>query len=316
MQIFSFLLLVTILAGPVTLNAQDLDGLGMWVWSHSSFSTQESREELVQFCLQNQIRHLDVHTEISWDGLKPILRDPGALRDLLVRAGQKKITTAIVRGEPRMFFSEKHERTLEELRAIMNFSQTVPKEAQLMGIKYDVEPYATKEWKAGGNTRRSVMQDYLAFLRRARQVMNEETPHLLLGADTPFWWDRDEFITEFEGHSQRFSEHVQDLTDFIAIMSYWRDPRRVLASIEQERRYAERIEKLIYPSLETIQLKQTPDITFWGVPTDEFWRVVLQLQEVTKKDPALGGLRLHCYRSLREKLKDGFPSRIDSVNPR
>ncbi len=140
MQIFSFLLLVTILAGPVTLNAQDTDGLGMWVWSHSSFSTQESREELVQFCLQNQIRHLDVHTEISWDGLKPILRDPGALRDLLVRAGQKKITTAIVRGEPRMFFSDKHEQTLEELRAIMNFSQTVPREAQLMGIKYDVEP--------------------------------------------------------------------------------------------------------------------------------------------------------------------------------
>ena len=72
------------------------------------------------------------------------------------------------------------------------------------------------------------MHDYLAFLRKARLVLNEETPYMLLGADTPFWWDRDEFVTEFEGRSQHFSEHVQDLTDFIVIMSYWRDARKVL----------------------------------------------------------------------------------------
>ena len=315
MRIFPLFLLATILVAPVNLSAQGTDGLGMWVWSRSSFSTQESRERLVQFCLQHQISHLDVHVEISWAGRKPALKNPEALKDLMVLAGQKNITTSILRGDPRMFFSQKHGQTLEELRAIMAFSQTIPKQALLQGIKYDVEPYLTREWKAGGETRRSVMHDYLSFLRKARLALDEETPHLLLGVDTPFWWDRDEFVTEFEGRSQRFSEHVQDLTDFIVIMSYSRDPRKVLASVEGERRYAERTEKLVHPSLETIQLKQDPHISFWGVPSEEFWKTVNQIQEVAKKDPVLGGVRIHNYRGLMEKLRMNSPYKMDTEVP-
>ncbi len=315
MRIFPVFLLTTLLVLPVTINAQGTDGLGMWVWSNSSFSTQESREKLVQFCLQHQISHLDVHVEISWTGQEPALKDPEPLKDLMVLAGRKNITTSVLRGDPRMFFSQKHGQTLEELRAIMAFSQTVPKEALLKGIKYDVEPYLTKEWKAGGEIRRSVMHDYLAFLRKARLVLDEETPQLLLGADTPFWWDRDEFVTDFEGRRKRFSEHVQDLTDFIVIMSYSRDARKVLASVEGERRYAERIEKLVHPSLETIQLKQDPHISFWGVPVDEFWKTVDQIQGVAKKDPVLGGVRIHNYRGLMEKLKKNSPSKMDTGLP-
>jgi hypothetical protein len=252
---------------------------------------------------------------MSWDGKKPILQNPGALRDLFVLAGQKNITTSILRGDPRMFFFQEHGQTLEELRAIITFSQTMPKEALLKGIKYDVEPYATKEWKAGGETRKSVMHEYLAFLRKARLVLDEGTPHLLLGVDTPFWWDEDEFVTEFEGRSQRFSEHVQDLTDFIVIMSYWRDPQKVLASVERERKYAERIEKLVYPALETIQLKQTPHISFWGVPAEEFWKTVNQIQEAAKRDPVLGGVRIHNYRGLKEKLSLNSPTKIGGGEP-
>ena len=315
MRIFPLFLLITILAAPFTLNAQSTDGLGMWVWSDSSFSTQQSRDKLVQFCLQHQITHLDVHVEISWDDGKPVLKSPGALKDLMVMAGQKNITTSILRGDPRMFFPQKHRQTLEELRAIMAFSQTLPKEALLKGIKYDVEPYLTDEWRAGGEIRRSIMHDYLAFLRKAQLALDEETHHLLLGADTPFWWDRDEFVMEFEGRSQRFSEHVQDLTDFIVIMSYWRDVRKVLDSVERERRYAERIEKIVYPSLETIQLKKTPHITFWGVPADEFWKTVNQIQEVAKRDPVMGGVRIHNYRGLMEKLKMNNPGEMDTGMP-
>ena len=311
MRVFPVFILIAILAAPFTLNAQSTDGLGMWVWSNSSFSTQQSRDRLVQFCLQHQITHLDVHVEISWDGRKPALKNPEGLKDLMVLAGRKNITTSILRGDPRMFFSQKHRQTLEELRAILSFSQTLPKEALLKGIKYDVEPYLTDEWRAGGETRRSIMHDYLAFLRKAQLRLYEETPHLLFGADTPFWWDRDEFITAFEGRVQRFSEHVQDLTDFIVIMSYSRDPRKVLASVEGERKYAERIEKLVHPSLETIQLKQDPHISFWGVPAAEFWKTVNQIQEVTKRDPILGGVRIHNYRGLMEKFRMNSPSKMD-----
>ena len=112
------------------------------------------------------------------------------------------------------------------------------------------------------------MHDYLAFLRKAKTVLHEKAPHLSLAVDTPFWWDKDEFALEFEGQRKRFNEHVQDLTDFIVIMSYRCSAKKVLSISEDEMRYAGRIGKVVFLSLETIQLQRDPDISFWGLPKE------------------------------------------------
>jgi hypothetical protein len=292
------------LVTPISLNAEPTKRLGMWVWSNSAFSTQEARQQLVRFCVKHRITHLDVHTKMSRDNNKPILRDGGAFKDLILLAGQHNITTAALRGNPKMFFSKNHEETLRELSAIIAFSETLPRDALFKGIKYDVEPYVTEEWKAKGTTLKAVMHDYVSFLRKARSVLQEEAPRLWLAVDTPFWWDKDEFVLEFEGKRKRLNEHVQDLTDFIVIMSYRRSAQKVLSCVENERRYAQRINKVIFPSLETVELKQDPHVSFWGVPNEEFWDVVPQLLETAKGDPAMGGVMIHCYHSLVEKLNN------------
>jgi hypothetical protein len=293
----------------MSLNAQPINGFGMWVWSNSAFSTQKARQQLVQFCVQNRISHLDVHTKMFWKGVKPILKNSRELKDLILLAGEHNITTAILRGNPQMFFSKNHEQTLSELHAIIDFSETLPSNSLFKGIKYDVEPYRTEEWKAKGPTREAVMRDYLTFLRKARSVLHEETPRLWLAVDTPFWWDNDEFILEFKGKRKRFSEHVQDLTDFIVIMSYRRSARKILACGERERMYAQWINKVISLSLETIKLKKNPHISFWRLSTEEFWKVVNQLQEIAKKDPVLDGVMIHNYRGLVEKFYEDTPNK-------
>ena len=296
------------LAVPMSLHAEPTDGLGMWVWSNSAFSTQDARRKLIKFCVDHRIIHLDAHIKMSSNGKTPALKDAGAFKDLILLAGQNRITTAALRGDPRMFFAEKHQQTLHELQAIIDFSNTLPVDALFKGIKYDVEPYLTKEWKQTGTTRETVMRDYLVFLRKARLVLRDRAPGLWLAADTPFWWDNDEFILEFEGGRKRFSEHVQDLTDFIAIMSYRRSPQSVLACVDGERRYAQRIRKVIFPSLETTRLKQDSHLSFWDASPEEFWKVVPQLLEAAKADPAIGGVMLHCYRSLFEKFRKNPPT--------
>jgi len=42
-------LLISTLGMPMSLNAEPRKGLGMWVWSSSSFLKQEARQQLVQF---------------------------------------------------------------------------------------------------------------------------------------------------------------------------------------------------------------------------------------------------------------------------
>jgi hypothetical protein len=287
----------------------------MWVWSSSSFSTQEARQQLIQFCVKHRIRHLDVHVKITHNGIKPVLKDAEAFKNLIVLAGEHHITTAALRGHPKMFFSENHERTLRELRAIVAFGETLPQDALFKGIKYDVEPYCTKEWKAGRVPLYPMMHDYLTLLSKARALLEEEAPHFWLAADTPFWWDKDRFALEFEGKKKQFNEHVQDLTDFITIMSYRRSSRKVLDCVEEERRYAQRIRKVIFPALETVQLKQDPHVSFWDVPNEAFWKVVPELLEAAKRDPAIGGVMIHCYRSLSEKLNSNFPRQPAQVPP-
>jgi hypothetical protein len=309
-------LLTTVLAIPISLNAEPTKSLGMWVWSNSSFSTKEARQKLVQFCLKHHITHLDVHTKISHGSNKPVLQDAEAFKELILLTGQNNITTAALRGNPKMFFSENHERTLRELQAIIAFSETLPRDTLFKGIKYDVEPYCTKEWKAGRTTLKPMMHDYLTLLREARSLLHEEASHLWLAADIPFWWDKNEFILEFEGKRKRFNEHIQDLTDFIVIMSYRRSVQKVLNCVEGERRYAQQIKKVIFPSLETVKLKQDSHVSFWGLTNEEFWNVIPQLMETAKGDPAMGGVMIHCYRSLAEKFNNDTPNKSGQTTPK
>jgi hypothetical protein len=81
----------------------------------------------------------------------------------------------------------------------------------------------------------------------------------------------------------------------------------VLDCVENERKYARRINKVIFPSLETIKLTHDREISFWDLPTREFWKVVPQVMGEAEADPAMGGLMLHCYRSLKEKFDKTQP---------
>jgi hypothetical protein len=315
MSILIIWLLIATLGMPVSLNAEQKKGIGMWVWSSSSFLTQEARQQLVQFCVKHRITHLDVHIRMTHDSCKPILKDAEAFKDLITLAGQHNITTAALRGNPKMFFSENHERALQELRAIVAYSKILPRDSLFKGIKYDVEPYCTKKWKSERMPPYPMMHDYLTFLRKARSVLEKEAPHLWLAADTPFWWDKDRFALEFEGKRKRFNEHVQDLTDFITIMSYRRSSRKVLDCVEDERKYAQRLKKVIFPSIETVKLTRDPDVSFWEVPNEEFWEVVPELLEAANRDPAIGGVMVHCYRSLLEKFNNDTPYKPGQVTP-
>jgi hypothetical protein len=79
--------------------------------------------------------------------------------------------------------------------------------------------------------------------------------------------------------------------------------------VEDERKYAQQIKKVVFPSLETGSLTRDPHISFWGMPNEEFWKVLPELLETAKRDPAIGGVMIHCYRSLLEKFNQDSPYR-------
>ncbi len=144
-------LFVAILATPISSNAEQTKGLGMWVWSNSSYLTQEARQQLVDFCVKHRITSSRCpHENVPRQQRADPERCRSSSRTSFSLAGQHNITTAALRGNPKMFFSENHERTLRELRAIVAFSETLPRDTLFKGIKYDVEPYCTKNGRLEG----------------------------------------------------------------------------------------------------------------------------------------------------------------------
>ena len=271
----------------------------MWVWPQAAYSTREARDKLVRFCVKHRIDRLGVQVHLTRDNGAPAVRDPEEIADLLSLAGRNAISISAVRGSPRMFFNGNTDRTLAELGAIIAFNRALPAANSLEGVMYDVEPYLTKEWKSDAASREAVMLEYLDTLSQARSLLHAQAPRLWLAVDIPFWWDKDELQIEFLGEEKRFSEHVQDATDFVVLMSYRRRPGEVLRTAENEINYARQTHKAIFLALETNPLSQNGEISFAGLPPRALWDAVTPLLGAAQTDDAIGGLMIHSYRGLQ-----------------
>ena len=208
--------------------------LGMWVWKQIHLESAEACSELLDFCEREEITHIDQHVSIN----KGMLLNAEALRNFIIKAADHGISVNALRGDKAMFFARNHEHTMAAVQTIVAFNETLPNGKKLLGIKFDVEPYGSKEWKSGGDQRRQVMRDYLSYLDQVNAYLSTVAPEMELAVDVPFWWDKTEFQFVFDGQEKLFVEHVLDRVDWLGIMSYRRDPSEIVKLVATELSYA------------------------------------------------------------------------------
>lgn len=274
--------------------------LGMWAWKQAHFQTLEARAEMLAFCEREGISHIDQHLSIK-DGF---IRNFQSLEKLVAEAAGRGITVNALRGDKQMFYEANHARTREDLQTIIDFNRQLPEAARLAGVKFDVEPYLTPEWKAGGEQREKVIRAYLVFLQTAKQQL--EGTGLELSVDVPFWWDKPVYEIEFAGETKRFAHHIQDIVDWMGIMSYRRESRLVLKFVKDELAYAKQIDKdhSVAPGLETSKIQgKEAFISFGGVPPEQFRTTLAEVREQLAENPNVRCIMLHHYGSLIEYLQ-------------
>jgi hypothetical protein len=157
------------------------------------------------------------------------------------------------------------------------------------------------------------MLEYLEFLARARDKLHRQAPGLTLSVDIPMWYDRNPQLYDitYDGQKKNFHQHIQDLTDYIGIMSYRRQAdgsNGVIAMVADELAYAEKIHKFICPALETIRLKEDAQISFYGLPPERFWQTKQAVEQDLNNRPGFGGMLIHSYNGLRALLQGGTGS--------
>lgn len=285
---------------------------GMWVWHESDFNTDQAQEQLLDFCERFGFNRIFVQIHADDQAPTYTIRYPKELTRLVAQATERGIAVEALDGAHDMAYKQHQPTTLAMLDALIDLNQSMPVGQRFVGIHYDIEPYVGDEWKASQQSRDAVMLDLLTFYQLARQKLNDRGSDMTLACDIPMWYDAktkpdDHCTVTFNGETKNLHQHIQDLCDFIGIMSYRQHAlgsNSVTEHIANELAYAQSIGKQVFAGLETVELKDTPQITFFGKTPDDLWKQHALLKQHHANHPAFGGVFIHSYCGLRHLLLD------------
>ncbi len=275
--------------------------LGMWVWLHKDLEDSKGRERLLEFCRAHGIGRIFVEVTFTGDSGSRELANQAGLRDLLQKAADAGVGVEALDGHKEMSLEKCRADTLQRLDAVLAFQAALPVSARFAGLHYDMEPYLGERWKLGDE--QGVMRETLETMAAIREKVTPAAG-LTLAYDIPSWYDRhpDTLTIRFQGAEKNFHQHIQDLSDYIGIMSYRREAEAIVEICAAEFAYGEKVGKKVYPAMETGRLKEEPEITFYGATPEVFIGVLKEVQDAKRSSPSYGGVFLHYYESLRELL--------------
>lgn len=273
--------------------------IGMWVWQEKTVADAQERKKLIQFCQQFGITRIFVQVRYEKTSNGYEFAGVENWNELLKAANAAGIKVEALDGAGFMGFEENRADTLQRLDAVLAFNEAQPANAKLSGVHYDIEPYVTERWKKGDQ--QAISSELLETMAQIRTAVKASDTSLTVSHDIPFWYSgRDSLKVTFNGKDKYLDEHIQDLSDFIGIMSYrthMTGSNSVSAVGKEEVDYAAQTGGKVYLSLETVPLAETPNITFHGKDPEKFALAVKELSEHMTGQPGFGGIFIHCYRT-------------------
>lgn len=295
--------------------------VGMWVWKDHWINTDAEQDRLIAFCQEHEINRLLLNVHYNWSESEPpspSIRYPRELARLLALARDAGIKIEAL-DSSRTIGPEDQAQLMAKLDALLIFNATMPGDARFVGVHYDIEPQVTKAFKESYESRVVVMRDMLTFFAGVNAKLRHDAPEMTLACDIAMWLDgRTEgersCMVEFNGNTKNLQAHIQDLTDYIGVMSYRRfatGDGSVTYHIKTEVDYANKIGRGVCAGVETGKVTGDPTesstISFYGLPSDFFWGEVDKIHQTYQGQPGYHGVLIHSYGRFQEYLKDNPP---------
>ena len=285
--------------------------VGMWVWKEDAVKDEAKGRELLEFCLAQgidtvlmQIHFVPKSAPLQFEHLE-------GYRRLLKLAAEKGIKIEALDGASSMALAEGRPDTLEKLDAVLAFQASQPEKERFSAIHYDIEPYTLPRWREGLDESRVIAREMLETFSLLRDRVKAEFPELPIKFDIPAWYDtKPGLAVDFAGTTKLLNEHIQDIADEVVLMSYRRTatgPNSVEEMGRRELAYAAKTGKKLSLALETIELKEDQQISFFGLPAEQFRKAVHELFDTLDGKPGFGGLYLHHYDRLKVYLQETEP---------
>ncbi len=287
----------------------------MWVWHFEAYSTAEARNQLIEFCKGEKLSviFVQVHYELDPTTQIPLaMRNPQAYGALIEQANQAGITVEALEGDPHWALKDQRETWWQKFKVIMDWYDRQPSQRRFSGLHLDVEPYLLDGFDTPEKW--SILAQYVDYMNEVKIALQKRAPKLIFAADIPFWYDNilnaDEYsnhcIVEFNGAKKPVSQHIQDICDYIGIMSYRQyalGENSITQLCQGELTYAEKIGRKIFPGVEMSPDQDPPTISFYGTNVALFREQVGLVEKTFGQRRGFGGVLVHYYNSYRDFLK-------------
>ncbi len=285
---------------------------GVWVWKDIVVKTDKEQDRLLDFCQRHDINLLLMQVHQTDKETDPKITYPEKLARLIREAAKRGIVVEALDGAKDMAMAENQEHTLGILDMIITFNQSLPKGERFVAVHYDIEPYLLPGWKEGQESRNVIMRDLLDYYSKAREKLDERGSEMLLACDIPMWYDvktepGDSCIIEYNGQTKNLHMHIQDICDYIGIMSYRTHAvgnNSITYMVENELAYAESIGKKVCAAFEVSKLENTPQISFYGWEPEKFLEQYNLTRSTLAERPGYGGVLIQSVRALRAMLEN------------
>jgi Cadherin-like beta sandwich domain/Bacterial Ig domain len=314
-------------AEPVTVEPQDR---AIWIWEKASYNLfyNDGSKEVLDALAQDTATFQSDPVTTFYLGIdqlygKRVMQEaPEKVRAFVSWAHSRgyKVHATIAGGTilPYMgAYSRYHEIAVRTMEEVINYNLSAAPDERFDGVNVDIEPYILPDFKTA---QPSVQIQYLDGLYKMIQRRDAAGINLPFGTVIPKWFDTAAQAQNipWRGSTTWLSEHVQNISDYVAIMDY-RDTADGSAGIIQgalgELAYANSIGKpgSVVIAVETLDIADGGDpetITFREEGRTYMENELDKVYAAAGSDPAFAGIAMHHYDPLRQLPSDWGPNRI------
>jgi len=262
----------------------------LWVWKIDPVNNKKAREALFNLCDRAAITYIYLYFG-EFDP-KREKQYSEKLAEFLTEVHKRKIKIEALTGSPSWALESFHNDCLKWVESFLIYNEDRPKHERVDGVSLDVEPYLAAEWTLKPD---KIKTEYIQLLEKTRALIDSYNQDFRFGVAIPV------FYSDIDGGV--FEKNILNLVDYIALMAYHDDHRKVIEKAQPHLEMADELNKKISIGVETqdlISLNQGERrFTFFEEGWENMEKKLSLIKRAFKKYASFEGIAMHCYYSYR-----------------